>query len=644
MGLLSLEDGVTLRKAYEFLLRLRNELHFAAGKSEDVLTRGEQMRIADLWGYQGRSGVLPVEQFMRDYFQHTSGVRNLAGYLLATARQPSAVMRAAKPLVSHLVEGDYRVGPVHISATRRGAAKLQGDLEQVLRLMDLANLYDRRLEHRTWDAIRNDMTGRTDVEVSDEAARRFLSLLSHPPRLAGLLRRLHELRVLEKLVAGMDHARCLLQFNTYHKYTVDEHCILAVERAAGFLNEGGLLEEVYRGIKRRSILHLALLIHDLGKGYPEDHSDVGLSLATETAQRLKLNERDTEMLQFLVHKHLMMSHLAFRRDTSDESIIVQFAAQVGSPEMLRLLFIITSADFAAVGPDVLNRWKIEVLAELYHRTLRHLSSAPGPDADRRLQHVRRRALETVAPEDVDWFSTQIENLPSAYLADSEPQQLIQDLGRLRRLATDKSVAWGRYVADRHVVEYTVGAYEQLTPGIFHRLTGALSSHGLQILAAEIHTLQDDLVLDRFYVHDNDYAGPPPPLRYDAVCQSLVDVLENPRDAAPSFRQMWQAGHAHVSRDLELLPTRVVVDNSTSQKYTILDIFAHDRIGLLYSITHALYELEISVCVAKIGTYLDQVVDVFYVTDAQGHKIEDEPRLQEIRGRVMQAIEQGVKQH
>ena len=225
LGALSVEDDDTLRKASAFLLRVRNELHFHAGKADDVLYRGEQVRIAQAWGYAGGTGILPVEQFMRHYFQHTSGVRDVASTLLATARQRSALATLVTPLVSHLVEGDFRVGPGHIGATRRGRAKLRGDLVEVLRLMDLANLYDKTIEHRTWKTIRDDMTGRQDVDVSPTAASRFLSLLSQTPRLSDLLRRLHELRILEKLVAGMDHARCLLQFNTYHKYTVDEHCI-----------------------------------------------------------------------------------------------------------------------------------------------------------------------------------------------------------------------------------------------------------------------------------------------------------------------------------------------------------------------------------------------------------------------------------
>ena len=275
-------------------------------------------------------------------------------------------------IFSHQVEGDYRVTSQHIVATTGGLAKLQTDLSEVLRLCDLANLHDKRIAPATWED-RAKAAPRLNDEMSPELCKQFLSLLSQPYRLGELLRRLHELGVLEKIIPGFTHARCLLQFNEYHKYTVDEHCILAVERATDFMSDPGLLGRVYLGIKQKRTLHLALLIHDLGKGFVEDHSEVGLRIAEETAQRLRLPLRETETLKFLVHKHLAMSHLAFWRDTSDDQVIVRFAVDVGSPEVLDMLFVLTAADFAAVGPGVWNSWKAEVLADLYQRTMQHLA-------------------------------------------------------------------------------------------------------------------------------------------------------------------------------------------------------------------------------------------------------------------------------
>ena len=348
MGALSKDDRRRLRSATEFLLRVRNEMHFNAGKAQDMLDRPEQVRMAGRFGFQGTDGMLPVEQFMREYFRHTSQVRYLASRFVQSVRPAPPMTGVLGPIMGHRVEGDYRVGWKHITATRQGLTKLKGDLDEVLRLADLANLYGIRIAPSTWEAVCRAAPGYSN-EVSPEVARRFLSLLAQPARLGELLRRLHELGVLEKIVPAFAHARCLLQFNEYHKYTVDEHCIRAVECATEFAADRGPLGEAYRGIKQKRILHLALLLHDAGKGHAEDHADVGRRIAEETAARLELPARESDTLKFLVHKHLMMSHLAFRRDTSDDEVVVRFAVDVGSPEVLQMLYVLTCADLAAVG-------------------------------------------------------------------------------------------------------------------------------------------------------------------------------------------------------------------------------------------------------------------------------------------------------
>jgi [protein-PII] uridylyltransferase len=175
-------------------------------------------------------------------------------------------------------------------------------------------------------------------------------------------------------------------------------------------------------------------------------------------------------------------------------------------------------------------------------------------------------------------------------------------------------------------------------GIFHRLTGALSSNGLEVLSAEIHSLADGLCLDRFYVHDNDYRDQPPQDRIDSVTDSLVKSLKEKSGQPPTFRRTWQSDVKQEATQLNRLPTKIRVDNSTSDRYTIIDIFTHDQQGLLYTIARTLFELKLSVASARIGTYLDQVVDVFYVTDSGGQKVQGEGNHQRIRSVLSKAID------
>jgi len=636
-GVVPREDRRKLRNAHEFLLRLRNELHFHSGKAQDVLDKGEQLRIAARNGHLGDEVQLPVEQFMRTYFEHTSDVSYAVAHLLSTARQRGGWHHLAELMFSHRAEGGLRVGFRHIGATPQRIEQLCSNLDEIMRLMDLSNRYKNHIDYRTWQAIRERMIGGPRLDFSPAAVERFLSLLSEPGRLGSLLRRLHELRVLEKLVPPMAHARCLVQFNDYHKYTVDEHSIRAVECATGFLHDNGTLGDAYRSIRQKRTLHLALLMHDLGKGFPDDHSELGARLAEQTGRHLGLPDDEVETIKFLVLKHLVMSDLAQRRDIGDESIVVQFAVDVESAERLRMLYVLTCADLAAVGPGVLTTWKLDLVTQLYERALEQLAGEPHAGANRHADR-RRKELQKLVTADDPWWADQIASLPDNYVAHSAPAELVDQLRQLKEMPRREALAWGRYLPERCAVEYTIGAYEDAHAGIFHRLTGALSSLGLKILSAEIHTLPDQVVLDRFYVEDLDFTMPPPDTRIADVTEALTRVLQESTDKPPTFRRLWSSATRSPDLDAVRLPSQVRIDNNTSERFTILDVFAHDRIGLLYTISRTIFELDLSVHLAKIGTHLDQVVDVFYVSDQYGRKVVDPRRLDEIRRRLLGAIQ------
>jgi [protein-PII] uridylyltransferase len=638
LGVLAKDDRRRLRDAREFLLRLRNEMHFHAGKSQDLLDRHEQVRIAELYGYEGDESTLPVEQFMRAYIEQTSNVRYSSAHFVASAKVKGNLASFAGNLLSRTMEGDFRIGPTSIRATRRGIEKVRNNVPEVLRLMDLANRTQTRIDHPTWQAIRESMINRPSSELSLATITRFLSLIGQPGNLGHLLRRLHELRVLEQIIPPLAHARHRMQFNEYHKYTIDEHSIRAIDSATSFQGQDNTLGRAYGKIAKKWLLHLALLLHDLGKGFPEDHSEVGERLAAETAGHLGLGQRDSEILQFLVRQHLVMSHLAQWRDIDDDNVVIQFAADVGSAEVLQMLYVLTCADLDAVGPGVLNSWKLDLLTRLYKRTRSQLTGDAALDAeDRWLTEKRAKLRACVSDEDHGgWWDQQTAVLPRSYLVDYERAEFLTRMGSLQELPRNHALAWGRFHENRNAVEYMVGCYEGITPGIFYRLTGALTSSGLEILSAEIQTLAADLILDRFYVSDLHHAGQPPKSRIDEVCRSLVVALTDPSGTPPTFQRIWTATDVSETPQAGRLPTRVRIDNSTSEQFTIIDIFAHDQTGLLYAISQTLFELGLSVRGAKIGTYFDQVVDVFYVMDERG-KVTDEDRLATIRERLLEAI-------
>ena len=634
-GVLEKEDQKILRSATEFLLRIRNEVHFHAEKAYDQLDRDEQVRLAERFGYQGMEGMMPVEHFMQDYFRHTRAVRYISARFLANAYRSSKVAGFFSVLFSHQVEEDFRVGPNMISATKRGMKRIRSDLSEVLRLAELATLYDKRITHDTWEAVR--AAAARCHEVTPQTATRFISLLSRPPQLATVLSRLHELGVLEKLIPAFSRARGMLQFNDYHKYTVDEHCIRAVRMATEFAGDSGPVGQVYAAIGQKEILHLALLIHDLGKGYVEDHSEVGRNIATETADHLGLPPHETEMLEFLVHKHLLMSRWALWHDINDPAVVLRVAIEVGSPELLRMMLVLTAADLAAVGPDVLNNWKIELLMQFYQRALKHLTEEDPVAGDQDWAIARREEICGFLEPTADAYRDTVESLPLAYLRGTPADQIADALRRIQGLPEGSAVAWGVYREDRGVAEFTVGAHESIVPGIFFRLAGALSSEGIEILSAQINTLNGGWILDRFHVIDKQFEAIPAQERIDHVCTRLVTALQNPDLEPPTFRRIWNTSTTSKAV-LFGVPIRVLYDNVTSKRATIVQIFAPDRPGLLYTVARKLHDLDLSVLAAKIGTHIDQVVDVFYVVDSGGQKIRDKNRLESVREELLAEIE------
>ncbi|MEM7477536.1 MAG: [protein-PII] uridylyltransferase [Planctomycetota bacterium] len=639
LGHLDQEDYKVLRNGYKYLLRLRNQMHFDASKSQDQLDRALQMRLADWSGYQGEEGMLPVEQFMREYFEHTSEIRYSSAHFVNDAKWQSPVSKAIESSFALPIQRDFRVGFRHVWATRAGKERVKRDPAAVLELMAISSRFGRSIEHETWREIRAAMRQRNMTEIDGETIDRFMELMARSNNLAGRLRRLHELRVLEQIIPAMAHARCLLQFNQYHKYTVDAHSIRAVECVTELANDKSTLGSIYRSLKNKTILHLALLLHDLGKGFPEDHSEVGRRIAEETADRLRLNAQDKETLSFLVHQHLLLTHTAFRFDLNDRQAAVNFAAQVGSSERLSLLLLLSYADLASVGPGVVNQWKVDLLLQLYYQTDSHFRD----DGSERVLHKeveeRRRLLRNAMPKDEGEQSWEehVQALPVNHLLRTSTDQVANQLVQLRDLRKDNCLVWGQFLREQKAVEYIVVTQMAGEPiGTFYRITGALASKDNAIIAADVHTLPGDIGWDRFLVEDLEFEDEPPESRIDFVADAVAKAIHHEGKYEPVFPKKWGTQSKQTQVGLQNQPTQVRFDNATSENFTIITLFAYDRRGLLFSVAKVLFEMQLVLQAAKISTHLDQVVDVFYISDPEGNKVNESTRLYMIRQRLLQA--------
>jgi [protein-PII] uridylyltransferase len=638
-GHLSADDAAVLSEAREFLLRLRNEVHFHAGRAQDTLHFGEQARLAPLFGYQDRPGMLAVEQFMQQYYRHSTAIDDVTDRFVRRCQTPSVWRRLVRRLTAKRLHDEFIVTAADIAPAPEALASVLGGVERITQLFALANKKGVPVADTVREQIR---TAAPKLNGDVPLARRtFLDLLAEPGHLEQTLHHMHSLGVLEKLIPEFEHARGLIQFNQYHKYTVDAHTLICVGTAEKFLDDRGPFGQVYRDIHHKEILHLALLLHDLGKGFERDHSELGAEIAERTAERFALEPHLRDLLVFLVYRHLLMAHLAFRRDTSDEQLLDRFARQVGTPELLKMLFVLTAADITSVGPDTWTTWKSEVLCDLFARTMEKLSGqAPTMHAVERMAEVREqvaRALHGHVPE--VWLDQHLAAMTQSYLLTTPADRIGEHLRAIHQLPAGDVTTVGSYEPATQITAYTVYTFDNITPGLFSKIAGVLAAKGLQILSAQIATFKDGVVVDRFEVLDYDHDGEPPQMRLTDVGTTTSQVLRGKRSIDSVFAQSTRIGPRFQARPSAMEEaTQVKIDNDTSDNATIIEVFTNDRQGLLYVITRTIFQLGLSVSVAKIATSLDQVLDVFYVTDQSGRKVTDEALLQQIRNRLVHEIE------
>ena len=638
-GAISTADSNQLLASREFLLRVRNEMHFHANRANDGLERGEQVRVADWLGYAGSDALLSVEKFMRDYFRYTSRVSYVCKHFVdKSVQHKQRGTSVFGSMITKQVDEHFRMGPTFIGVSEHAIDEVKTQLDQVLRLMQLSCLHEKAIEHSTWIAIRHEMLKRrSSIQFTQECARRFMALLSNTKGLGGALRRLHEMTVLRKIIPEFDHARGLLQFNEYHKYTVDEHSLRALEHVISFEQDQTIVGETYRNIRSKKLLHLALLLHDLGKGFPEDHSEVGRRIADATGKRFGLQEDDVETIKFLVHNHLVMSHLAFHRDIFDESLVAEFAANVGSLQMLSMLFVLTLADIKGVGPDVLTPWKLDLLTNLFRSAKRVLTGDYDGRLEPRLKEIYDRVSALGSDEEERaWLLHKAACMPNNYCLGRSVTEIAERLLELKKVE-DGILCWVNPIPETKLIEIAVAKSSSRRTGVFHKVAGTVSGMGLQIHGADIKPIGDDMVWYWIQFEDLMFKGVPPASRLEEIRERILDkVFSESSWETLRFPTVWK-NEDKVASEAEQPEIQVKIDNDTVTNATVVDVFSSDKTGLLYKIARKIHQLQLDVTYARTISYGIQVIGVYYVTDDDGNKIRDRDRLLQIQAELQQTL-------
>ena len=633
-GVFDRDEYNMFRRCEDFLWSVRCNMHFLCDRAEERLSFDIQREIAVRLGYTEHPGLKDVERFMKHYFLTAKHVGDLTAILCAGLEERQAkpapvlsrVIARLRPARSRrtLTEtDDFIIDNNRINLSRTNVFKR--DPVNLIRLFYLAQKHNLAIHPEAMRAATRSLKLiDADARQDPEANRLFLEILTSKNEAETVLRRMNEAGVLGEFVRAFGRIVAMMQFNMYHHYTVDEHLL----RCIGVLNEiergenpeFTLASELMRTIlpRHRTLLYVALFLHDIAKGRIEDHSIAGARTARRFCPRLGFNPAETDLVAWLVEVHLVMSTVAQSRDLSDRKTIENFAAVVQSLERMKLLTILTTADIRAVGPGVWNGWKSQLLRTLYYETEPVLTG--GFSEVNRAERVAAAKAEFRA-QFGDWPAETLDaylgrHYPAYWLKVDLPHKIAHArFVRATEEAGERLATSVGFDASRGVTELTVYAPDH--PWLLSIIAGACALAGANIVDAQIYTTTNGIALDtiavsREFEHDEDEARRAARIG-DAIEKAVRGSIKLP-EALPKRAPPKGRLKAFV------IEPEVTINNQWSQRYTVVEVTGLDRPGLLYELTTTLSKLNLNIASAHVATFGERVVDVFYVTDLLGAKI------------------------
>ena len=644
-GVLSAAEYRLFSRAEDFLWAVRCHLHFITGRAEEKLTFDLQPELARRMGYAQRIGMLGVERFMKRYFLVAKDVGDLTRIICA-----SLEFNHAKDM--------HPIGRV-LAPFRAGRSKIKGEADFVLdtgRLniagpdvfeRDPVNLIriflvagrEQLLFHP--DAIkvitRSLRLIDNGVRQDRRANEHFLTILTDPQSVERILRAMNESGVLGRFVPEFGKIVALMQFNMYHHYTVDEHLIRAVGVMAEIANGGmrdqlPLTHELLPQLNDTRLLYVALFLHDIAKGRPEDHSIAGARIARRLCPRFGLSPAETDTVSWLIEHHLLMSEIAQARDIQDPETAKAFADVVQSLQRLALLMILTACDIRAVGPGVWTGWKGSLLRALYYATEPLLSGGHSQVTQSdRIEAAREQlaqALSAWPPEEVDAY---VARHYDHYWLRAEPELQVEH-ARMIRQADKAGEAFAgsiRVKAFEGITE--VNFYTPDHPRLLSLIAGACTMQDASIIGAQIFSTRDGQAIDTFRLRRSFTSDEDEKVRATRIIDTVRQLLQGKRQILIDLGK--ESRHNKRLKPFAV-PPQVTVSNALSEKFTVIEVSGLDRMGLLHSLTHQIADLNLTIGSAHIGTYGEKAVDVFYVTDLTGQKIHGKPRQRKIHDALM----------
>ncbi|QCK85834.1 [protein-PII] uridylyltransferase [Phreatobacter aquaticus] len=657
-GVFTRREAQMFRRCEKFLWTVRCHLHFLTGRAEERLSFDLQRELAPRLGYRGHNGLVDVERFMKHYFLTAKDVGDLTAILCAELEErhekPAPVLdRFIARLRPKSRRGfkestDFQIDHDRITVSDDQA--FARDPVNLIRIFALADRYNLALHPDAMRLLTRSLKLVDDKLRNDATANElFVAIVTSANTPEVVLRRMNEAGLLGRFVPEFGRVVAMMQFNMYHHYTVDEHLLRCIGTLQQIERGGdpslGLAAELIQTVqpRNRDLLYITLFLHDIAKGRPEDHSVAGAKIARKLGPRFGLTKAETETVAWLVEEHLVMSTIAQSRDLSERKTIETFAGVVQSLERMKLLLILTTADIIAVGPGVWNGWKSQLLRTLYYETEPVVTGGFSEvNRSRRVEIAQEQFRKAAAEGLSDLPGPALESyIGRHYAAYWLKVDLATKIEHARFLM--ETEAAGRSLASRvdlvpgqGVTHLTVLAPDH--PRLLSIIAGACAAAGANIVGAQIYTTTDGLALDtisitRGFDRDDDEERRAKRIA-DGIEKALRGEIKVGEAVAAVARK---AGSRQRSRTFRI-PTEVAINNTWSNRYTVIEVSGLDRPGLLHDLTAALSRHSLNIASAYVATFGEKAVDVFYVTDLMGAKIQTAQRQAAIRKVLISVLE------
>lgn len=656
-----------MNRAYNFLLRVRNQLHFDSPKATNLLHLEKQPQIAKKLGYDDPDPLERVEAFMRDYYRNAQVIYRTSVILEHRLALTSEATKPRKLSFRDVIQSRRRTPAKRLDGFILRGRELAAESEDVfevdpvrlIRVFRHCQQLDAHLEFDLSTLIRDSLPKITKhVTNSPEANRSFRAILEDVGNVFPTLSRMHELGVLGRFIPDWDGLTCLVQHEHYHRYTADVHTLNTMKELDEVFSDPSPTHEGYlrvlREASRPSLLYPALLLHDIGKGQSiEDHAAIGEAMAKPILARLGFERSQSETVGFLIKNHLEMARFWQKFDLDEPETTQAFADIVEDEDRLRFLYVLTFCDARATASSLWNSYKDTLHTTLFRNTFRFLQDgkAVGEKMAKRVEMIKADLMGKIIPDVTEEeVAAHFSLLPERYFIQTDNDEISLHLQMVNRLlksiiTTDTLSSLQPMIDWRDDLDLSLTAVNVVTwdrAGLFYKIAGAFALAGLNILTAKVISRADHIAIDTFYVAE--------PGRGIVQNQSVMDQFQRHLHAALiSNKDLYPeiAGQARKNQNrffsatgnplLKSFTPRVEVYHELSLKRTILEIQAPDRVGLLYQVSKVIFDHGFDITFARINTERGLAIDTFYIETPENEEVSDSPRLMELRDSITNIV-------